>query len=186
MNIILPLPVAVTLVAVLIATVTDLRAFKIYNVLTLPLLLSGPVYHGVLEGSPGLQNSLQGMIFGFAILFLFYVLGGMGGGDVKLMAGIGAWLGLPLTFCIFLLTAAATGLYAFVLILATGRGQEVWSNLKVQWLRFVAVGRHLGAEDRVESEVSRPDRRGRLVPFAAMVLLGLIGTLVLFWLQTGA
>jgi prepilin peptidase CpaA len=181
MNITLPLPVAVILVAALIATATDLRAFKIHNALTLPLLLSGLVYHAAVERGAGLQGSVMGMLFGFALLFPFYLMGGMGGGDVKLMAGVGAWLGVPSTFCVFVVTAAVAGVYALVLILVTGSGRETWTNLKIIWLRVAAVGRHLGGEDRVEAEARRPDRRRRLVPFAAMMTLGIVGALLWAW-----
>jgi prepilin peptidase CpaA len=177
-------PVAVVLAAALLATITDLRAFKIHNTLTLPLLVSGLVYHGVMGGSPALLSSVQGMLFGFAILFLFYLLGGMGGGDVKLMAGVGAWLGMPLTFLVFVVSALAAGMCAVILIIATGRTRETWVNLKILWFRIAAIGHHLGAVDRVEAYVKRPYRRGRLIPFAAMVLVGTVGTLVWAWLLT--
>jgi hypothetical protein len=55
--------------------------------------------------------------------------------------------------------------------LRSGRLRETWVNVKIAWLRLVAIGRYLGAEDRVEAEVKRPGRR-RLVPFAAMMVSG--------------
>jgi len=36
----------------------------------------------------------------------------------------------------------------------------------------------LGSDDRVESEVRRSDRRTRIIPFAAMVAIGLVATLI--------
>src|SRR5262249_55571866 len=96
-------------------------------------------------------------------------------------AGVGAWLGLPFTVCIVLAASLAAGLYALVLIVASGRLRESWVNVKILWLRLVAVGRYLGAEDTVEAEGKRPDRRRRLVPFAAMMLLAVVGILLWAW-----
>ena len=182
----LNLPALVVLVAALAAAVTDLRAFKIHNLLTLPLLVSGLVYHAAVGGKPGLLDSFLGMLFGFGILFLFYLLGGMGGGDVKLMAGVGAWLGAPLTFVVFVASSLAAGVYALAVVLFTRSGRETWLNLKIVWFRVAAVGRHLGADDGVEAEVRSPDRRRRLVPFAAMMAFGIVGVLLCAWVWRGA
>jgi prepilin peptidase CpaA len=172
----------VVLSVVLVTAVTDVWKFKIHNVLTLPLLASGLVYHSVAEGSQGFAASFLGALFGFGVLVALYVLGGMGAGDVKLMAGVGAWLGLPLTFFVFIASSLAAGAYALVIIVLYRRSGETWVHLQIAWHRISAVGRHLGAEDRVETEVARPDRRGRIIPFAAMVALGILSLLAWKWL----
>jgi prepilin peptidase CpaA len=177
----LPLPIAVVLAAVVVAAVTDVWKFKVHNLLTLPLLLAGLVYHGIVGGGEGLGNSLLGLVFGFGSLFAFYVMGGMGGGDVKLMAAVGAWLGMPLTLYVFAASALAAGAYALLLVLMSGRVRETWVNLKIIWYRVAAVGRHLAAEDHVEAEVKREDRRRRVIPFAAMMALGTFALLLWAW-----
>jgi prepilin peptidase CpaA len=169
------------LVATLIAAATDVWSFKVYNALTLPVMLSGLVYHGVIGGWSGLGHSVLGLAFGFTLLLLFYAMGGMGAGDVKLMAAIGAWLGMPLTFYVFIASALAGGVYAVVLLVLSGGIQEAVIHMQILWLRMTALGRHLGADDRIEAEVKRDDRRKRLVPFAAMVAVGVIATY--FWLR---
>jgi prepilin peptidase CpaA len=179
----LPTPVAVVLGATLFLALIDVRKYKIYNVFTYPLLLAGLIYNGWAGGTAGLADALLGTLLGFGILLPFYVLGGMGGGDVKLMAAIGAWLGLPLTFLVFLASSLAAGFYALILIVAYGRVREVWLNTQIAWLRLRALGRHLGTDDQIEAEVKHPDRGRRIVPFAAMIALGLFGLLVCshFW-----
>ena len=174
------LPAGIVLAAVLIAAVTDVWNFKVHNVLTLPLLLSGLAYHGL---AGGLAGSVLGVLFGFASLILFYLLGGMGAGDVKLMAAVGAWLGMPATFFVFLASALAAGLYALVLIVAYGRVRETWVNLQIVWHRLAAIGRHLGADDCVEAGAGRGDRRRRLIPFGAMVAVGILTLLAWSWLR---
>jgi prepilin peptidase CpaA len=178
----LTLPAAVVLIAALIATVTDLTRFKIYNALTLPLLVSGIAYHAIWGEPIDVVGSVVGMLLGAGILFIFYVMGGMGAGDVKLMAAFGAWLGLPYIFYVFVASALAAGVYSLVLMIVFGSGREMWINLQVLWQRLAAVGRHLGGEDRIEREVQRDDRRRRLIPFAAMMAVGVIALLLFTWL----
>lgn len=175
----LSLPVTVVLVAVLIASATDLRAFKIYNVLTLPLLISGLIYHGATAGAEGFLESAMGAMFGFGALLLLYLLGGMGGGDVKLMAGVGAWLGVPITVLILLAASLAAGVYAAVIIVMNGRARETLVKFQIMWYRLTAVGRNLTAEDQVESMLKREDRRGRAVPFGAMTGIGLVALIAI-------
>jgi len=177
-------PITVVLTATLIGTVTDLWRYKLYNLLTLPLLVSGLVYHGAVGGSPAFALSFLGALFGFSSLFLFHLMGGVGGGDVKLMAGVGAWLGMPLTFFVFLAASLVAGVYALVLITVSGRLRETWIDLKVLWYRLVAVTRQIGGEDRIEIEVNRPDRRLRLIPFAAVVAVSLVTIVAGAWWVT--
>ena len=170
-------PVIVVLTAALVAAVTDVWKFKVYNALTLPLLAAGLLYHGIRFE---IADSLLGILFGFAALVPLYIIGGMGAGDVKLMAALGAWLGMPLTFYVFIASSLAAGVYAVVLMMVTGKVGETLLNLRVLWMRLASIGRYLGADDQVEKEVHRTDRRRRIIPFAAMVLIGIIGTLL--WL----
>lgn len=181
MSLISPFPAVVVIVATLIAAATDIWKFKVYNALTVPLLLGGLIYHAATTGWAGLADSTLGLLFGFAILLLFYAMGGMGAGDVKLMAAIGAWLGMPLTFYVFIASGLAGGVYAVALLVLRGGLQEAVINMHILWLQMTAFSRHLGSDARVEAEVKRDDRRRRLIPFAAMVAVGVIATFL--WLH---
>jgi prepilin peptidase CpaA len=178
------IPAATALVGALIAAVTDVTRFKVHNLLTLPLFVTGLIYHGLTGGAHGLAGSMLSAALGFAFLVTFYAMGGVGAGDVKLLAAIGAWLGMPFTFYVFLASALAAGVYAVVLIVLWGNLRETWARLQIIWHRVVAIGKHLGADDRVESEVRRDDRRRRVIPFAAMTFLGLVAFLVWSWVNT--
>ena len=185
MDRILSVPLIVVTAAVLIAAVTDVWKFRVHNLLTLPLLLTGLIYNTVVGGmseigwAGGLLNSVFGVLCGSGVLLLLYLMGGMGAGDVKLMAGVGAWLALPLTLYVFIASVLVAAVYAVVLVVANGRIRETWLNFQIIWHRVCAIGRHLGADDRVEQEVNRGDRRRRVVPFAAMIAVGLVGLLIL-------
>lgn len=175
----LPVPVIVVLVAVAITAAIDLWKFQIHNVVTFPLLLSGVAYHGWHDGWSGVGQSLLAVLFAVVVLGVFYCMGGMGPGDVKLLAAIGAWLLLPATFWVFVASAIASGVYALVLIIRWGRFRETWVNLKVIYYRIVAVGKHLIADDHVEVAVASDDRRKRVIPYAAMVAVGMVALLSL-------
>lgn len=179
------LPITVAMLAVCMAAITDVWKFKVHNLLTIPLLLFGLVYHGITGGWEGLTTSVFGSLCGFAILIAFYVLGGMGAGDVKLMTALGAWLGPLAIACLFIASAFAAGIYALALILIYGRPRETWHNFQIIFHRLAILGRYLGSEDRLEAEVNAPDRRHRVIPFAAMMCLGLLALLVWQWLQRG-
>ena len=102
------------------ASLTDIAHRKIPNVITYPLALFGLIYNIAMAGMSGLLFSFSGILVGGGILLLFYALGGMGAGDVKLMAAVGSVLGPMGTFQAFLYTALVGGLYALVVLLRHG------------------------------------------------------------------
>jgi prepilin peptidase CpaA len=84
---------AVALGITLLATATDLRHRRIPNVLTLGGALLGVLFSFYTQGATGGIDALQGWGLGLVLWLPIYALGGMGAGDVKLLACVGAWLG---------------------------------------------------------------------------------------------
>ena len=82
---------AIVLAAV--ACATDLRDGRIPNALTFGSLALALIVHGLLPQGLGWTHALLGLLAGGAVFFPFFALGGMGAGDVKLMAALGAWMG---------------------------------------------------------------------------------------------
>jgi prepilin peptidase CpaA len=181
MNFVPSVPLVVVLCALTIAAATDMWKFKVHNLLTLPLLAAGVAYHAIVNGSGGLLGSLMGAIFGFCSLVAFYAIGGMGAGDVKLLAGVGAWLGMPVTFFVFIFSSLAAGCYALVLVILYSNWRETWLKIQIVFLRLKALGKCLGAEERLESQAGHSEFRRRAVPFAPMVLIGVMAILFLSW-----
>ncbi len=107
-------------IALAIAVVWDLKERRIPNALTALLAVGGLVFHLATTGLPGLKFSLLGLAVGLGIFIVPYMLGGMGGGDVKLLAGLGAWLGPMSILITALYTGVAGGLLALGVIVASG------------------------------------------------------------------
>jgi prepilin peptidase CpaA len=102
----------VALVVGILAAVEDLRRRTISNWLPAAALASGMAGHTLERGWRGLADAGLGTAGGFGVFLIFYLLGGMGGGDIKLMAGFGALLGAGRLLEAALWTAITGGLLA--------------------------------------------------------------------------
>jgi len=168
----LRIPILIASLACVVCAATDLRRFRVPNAVTVSLLVSGLIYQAMTSGWPGLARGFAGAAFGFAALIVPYALGGMGAGDVKLLAGIGAWLGMPMTYDVLIASAIFGGVYALVLAAMAGRLRHAYSDVAA----LIGRGLHR-AEVPVQTVVTQAGHRRRLVPFAAMVALGLFATI---------
>jgi prepilin peptidase CpaA len=125
--------VAVLAVAIA-AAVCDLKTRRIPNVLTFGAAAVALAVHGTVNGWSGLLLAASGWVVGLALFLPFFMLGGMGAGDVKLLAGLGAWLGPVGAAWTALYAACAGGLMAFVVTLAGGYTRtalrNVWTMLR--------------------------------------------------------
>ena len=90
----------------------DLTRRRISNWTSGGAVIAGLIVHLAQKGWTGAMHSLFGSAIGFAVFLIFYLLGGMGGGDVKLMAGFGALLGDAQIVPASLWAALAGGLMA--------------------------------------------------------------------------
>ena len=173
-------PVVIALAIASVAAITDLLDFKVRNTLTLPLIASGLFFHAVAGGMPGFMTSLGGVAFGLGVLIVPWLMGLMGAGDVKLLAGVGAWLGTKCVIAVFVASSAVTFVYAVVLIIYRGKFRESLMLMKVIGYRFLVMGSHFGKEDLVEECYAGPERRLRVIPFGVMIPIGIVGALLWF------
>ena len=106
------------------------------------------------------------------------LLGAMGAGDVKLMAGVAAWLGIEKTFYVWVASSIAAGIYALILLVQPGELKRTLLNFQVMYFKLRALSVHLGPEERIESIVGQKNRRRRAIPYGVMVSLGVVIMLV--------
>ena len=156
-----------TLILLVVATVTDLCWRRIPNWLVFPFLVTGIAVSGWTHGWHGLGQSSAGVGLGLFIPGVFFWMGGMGAGDVKLCSALGAWIG-PMQLLIALVASSLAGgvmvlcwaiLRGFVKDLICGVGKLIMSWRRRQNLAF-------------------EDSLGRRMPYAPAIA---VGTLLSFF-----
>jgi len=168
-----PSDVVVLLVG-LAACVTDLRSRRIPNVLTFGASGAALVFWTWSAGLSGLGWSVGGWSVGCALFLPWFVLGGMGAGDVKLLAALGAWLGPRDALWLALFAGLAGGVFGVVASLSAGYFRESARNL---WglLMFWRV-----AGIQPLPELTLASARGPRLPYALPITVGAVTVL---WLR---
>jgi prepilin peptidase CpaA len=100
-----------------VAVVTDLRRRRIPNALTVPAMVVGLAAHGLASGLSGLGAAATGLLLGAALFLIPVAMGGMGAGDLKLLAALGALGGPGLVFWCAIYTSIAGGVMAVAALL---------------------------------------------------------------------
>lgn len=126
------LQIAYLVAALIVASIgaaTDYRSRRIPNWLTDAGLLSGLLLHLLLGGWRDLGSAFLGGIVSGLIFLVFYLAGGMGGGDVKLIAAVGCLAGLSQVAGILISTALAGGIFAVTLAVMSRRLKQTVGNV---------------------------------------------------------
>lgn len=158
-----------------VAAVCDHRFMKIPNKLTFPVFLLGWVYQGAFHGFPGVLNGLGGFAVGFGILFALWMVGGGGGGDVKLIGALSVWMGYRMTLSVLAISVVLVILFTFVTVMVgvLRRGMRKTKE------ELLATGK--GAKTLKESIEKKQGRR--VMAFALPVCVAT--WVVLAWLLPG-
>lgn len=131
--------VKVVCVLLIWAAYIDGKQLRVPNWLTFPMVLSGLIYSTWVGGWDGLGDGLLGMLVGLATLLPLYAVGGMGAGDVKLMAGMGAWLGAAVTWNAFVVSVIVGGVMALAMVLWRRSWKKHYGNFLMILLEFLTV-----------------------------------------------
>ena len=118
-----------TAAVVFLAAIIDIRTQRIPNWLVLPFLLAGLAVSAVTHGWSGLGRSLFAVFIAAFVLGIFCYLGGMGMGDVKLFAAIGAWIGPSQLAYALVFTGLAGGVIAICWAVAAGFAAQTLRGL---------------------------------------------------------
>jgi len=165
---------ALTAAAVGIAMITDLRSRRIPNLLTFPAMAVGLLLRTHFQGWEGLALSLCGMIGGPAVLLILHTGRGLGMGDIKLAAAVGAILGPPLTLVAMLLTALAGG--AIAILSQLRPGGVLGQALAVVMIGVPGMHRFAKAQAAVPQSTTPAT-----IPYGVGIAIGSLLTIVVYW-----
>ncbi len=154
-----------TVVVLAIATYTDLRYRRIPNWLVFPFLLAGIGVSVWLGGWHGLGQSFAGLGLGLVLYGVLAFMGGMGMGDVKLCAAIGAWLGPQQLLLAIVVTGIVGGVMALGWALTAGFLRDLFRNTAA-----LVSGWKTGPRPNPEFLLSSP--RARKMPYAPAIAIG--------------
>jgi len=158
----------------LVACITDYRSRRIPNWLTFGAATAATVFGGVVNGLPGVGLALGGLVVGCLLFLPWFLLGGMGAGDVKLLAALGAWLGPPLALWTALYAGIAGGIFALAVMVATRHLKEPLTNL---WM-LLMFWRVAGVQPH--PELTLRTATGPRLPYAFPITAGAVAVL---WLR---
>jgi prepilin peptidase CpaA len=169
-------PVAASLIAV-IGAACDVRTRRIPNLLTGPALVLGLALHGIFDGWHGLATSLGAGAICFGIFLLFYIAGGMGAGDVKLIFAVGCIAGLSNITYLLILTAITGGLMGIGLAVLRGKLKETLFNVGTITKHHGDVGLKPHPELNVRNQATLR------LPYGLAIAAGAVFTLYLHGMQ---
>ena len=153
------------------AAIIDGLKLKVPNGLTFHLVLGGLAFSTWHAGFPGLISSLEGAVIGLALLIPLYAIGGMGAGDVKLLAGIGAWIGPMPTVGAFVTSAMVGAVIAVVMVVRSGNIARHWAMFQTILDEIVKI-RDPGKLSEIAA-ARKPTMM--LLPYGIPIAIGSIG-----------
>ena len=163
-------PESIWLLAVFIAVwagVVDWRYHRIPNWLTVTGLIAGLALNTWLGGWGGAKASLLGAALGVGLIFPFYLLRAMGGGDWKLVGAIGGILGPGRLWDVLFVAVIAAGVFALIVVIARGRAGETLRNM-------VSMLGSLARMQMPGPEVSLDNPKSARIPFGVAVAIAVV------------
>jgi prepilin peptidase CpaA len=152
-----------------LAVASDMGSHRLPNLLTLPALLGALLisFSSGLGGASGPLEAASGAALGFALLVVPYAIGGIGGGDVKALMALGAWVGPEALLAAVAWACVAAAAFGLGLLALRGELGDLVRRWK-QTLFAALILRRL---------VYEPPRRGSAaasgLPFAVVLTIGL-------------
>lgn len=170
-------PIWVVTVMLVVAAVIDGFELKVPNWLTFPLVFSGWAYSTAFAGRLGLSwyeglgYSLLATLVGLALLLPAYAVGGMGAGDVKLLAGVGAWIHVTHTVYAFVASVFVGAALAVLMVLIRGAWRKHVDQFWVILFEILTVR----DPNRLSAMAAQRKSSMLLLPYAIPLAIGTIG-----------
>ena len=162
-------PIKLVSAILILAAWVDGKELKVLNWITFPMVLSGLVYSAVI--GDGISAGLLGMCCGLLCLLPLYSVGGMGAGDVKLMAGIGAWVGWEITFYSFCVSVIVGAIMAVIMVASRG----AWKKHYEQFLMILSEWSVIKNPYELSKIAAERKPTMFLLPYGIPICIGTIG-----------
>jgi prepilin peptidase CpaA len=157
-----------------IACLFDLRTKRIPNAVTFGGAAGALIYWATAEGVSGFGVSVAGWLVGLALFLPVFLLGGLGAGDVKFLACLGAWIGPSQAAWTALYAALAGGVMALVVAVGTGYLRTAVDNVYLLLAHFRVAG------VRPHPDLTLEQGKGPRLPYAVPIFAG---SILAIWLQ---
>lgn len=155
----------IVLVPVILAGIIDFKTMKIPNYITFPFIIIAFFYNAF---SGDFKLALMGFVVSFILGNVFFIIGGMGGGDVKLMVGIATILGLHEYFNILLIASIIGVIWGLTLIL-----NNYLKMIRSKTIDFIYQGYFF--KEHLKSQLfSKDSEKKVLVPFGTCLAIATI------------
>jgi prepilin peptidase CpaA len=159
-------------IAALLGAWFDVTSARIPNRLTYPAMLAALILRFGFLGWHGLREGLVGLVLCGGAFFLLFVVHAMGGGDVKLMAAVGAWVGYRNSGIALIVCALAGGLIALGYVIFLKRYRTTFSNI-ISLVRF-----HASSGLRQNPKLNLSSANAVRMPYGVAIAAGAVGTLI--------
>lgn len=160
-------------IVVVPAAIVDVRSRRIPNLLSLAGILLGFALNVYFSGLDGVLAAAAGMLLAFAIGFPLWLAGWLGAGDVKLVAAVGAIVGMTLVLPVLAGIAMTGGALAVLHLLAQRLQKE---PAYVYAMSIFFSGKKAEGLPVGEMEMAQPKKIG--MPYAVPVAIGSLATIV--------
>ena len=158
-------------VVLVVAALIDGVKLKVPNWLTFPMIISGWIASGIFFGWAGLGCSLLGTAVGLGLLLPAYAIGGMGAGDVKLLAGVGAGVGVSNTFWAFAVSVVVGAVIAVALVIY----RRAWHHHQSQFMGILTESLVIREPNQLSAMAAQRKSSMLLLPYGIPIAIGSIG-----------
>jgi prepilin peptidase CpaA len=150
----------------------DVISRRIPNRLTYPAVIAAFVVRFGFLGWRGLLEGVLGLLICGGVFFLLFVIRAMGGGDVKLMSAVGAWVGYRNAATALIVCALCGGVIALGYVVILKRYRTTFANI-TSLIRF-----HASSGLRENPELNLSSAGAVRMPYGVAIAAGAVGTLV--------